>query len=64
VPGLGDQAVNVYLAPVSGTFGPPGPAGVLLVRVGAALVLVDYELSTPGQAPPVTTIASRIVAKL
>jgi len=64
VPGLGDQAVNVYLAPVSGTFGPPGSADILLVRVGAALVLVDYELSTPGRAPPVTTIAGRIVAKL
>jgi hypothetical protein len=64
VPGLGDQAVNVYLAPVSGTFGPPGSAGVLLVRAGAALVLVDYELSLPGKAPPVTAIASRIVARL
>ncbi|HTW04964.1 MAG TPA: hypothetical protein VMF87_32025 [Streptosporangiaceae bacterium] len=64
VPGLGDQAVNVYLNPLSGTFGLPGSQDILLVRVGAALVLVDYELSTPGQAPPVTTIASRIVAKL
>ena len=64
VPGLGDQAVNVYLAPVSGTFGPPGSADILVVRVGAALVLVDYELSTPGQAPAVTTIASGIVARL
>jgi len=64
VPGLGDQAVNVYLNPVSGTFGPPGSADILLVRVGAALVLVDYSLSTPGQAPPVTTIAGRIVTKL
>jgi hypothetical protein len=64
VPGLGDQAVNVYLNPVAGTFGLPGSQDILLVRVGAALVLVDDELSTPGQAPPVTTIASRIVAKI
>jgi hypothetical protein len=64
VPGLGDQAVNVYLNPVSGTYGLPGSQDILLVRVGAGLVLVDYELALPGKAPPVTTIASRIVAKL
>jgi hypothetical protein len=64
VPGLGDQAVNVYLSPVSGTYGLPGSQDILLVRVGAALVLVDYELALPGKAPPLTTIASRIAAKL
>jgi hypothetical protein len=64
VPGLGDQAVNVYMDPVSGTYGPSGPADVLLVRVGAALVLVDYELSLPGHGPSVTSIAAPIVARL
>jgi hypothetical protein len=64
VPGLGDQAVNVYLDPLSGTDDLPGSQDILLVRVGAALVLVTYELSLPAQAPPVTTIASRIAAKL
>jgi hypothetical protein len=66
VPGLGAQNVNVYLDPLSSGPGsvPSGPADILLVRVGAALVLVDYSLSLPEQVPPVTAIARRIADKL
>lgn len=66
VPGFADQNVNVYLDPVSASGGAdlPGPADVLMVRVGAAFVLVDYNLSLPGPAPSVTSIARPIVDKL
>jgi hypothetical protein len=66
VPGLGAQNVNVYLDPLSASPGNAlsGAADILLVRVGAALVLVDYSLSLPEQPPPVTAIAGRIADRL
>jgi hypothetical protein len=66
VPGLGAQNVNVHLDPVSSSpgFALSGPEDILLVRVGAAVVMVDYALSLPEQVPPVAAIARRIVAKL
>jgi hypothetical protein len=67
VPGLGDQNVNIYMRPVSSTsdFGPGGAQDLLLVRVGSALVLVDYDLSEPSQhGPSLVKIASVLVKKL
>jgi hypothetical protein len=38
---------------------------MLLVRVGSALVLVDSDLSSPGEhGPSLVAIAGRLVAKL
>jgi hypothetical protein len=70
VPGLGSQNVNVYFKPVSSNLGPFGAQDILMVRVGDALVMVDYSLpnppgSSPGvTVPPVDAIARAIVARL
>jgi hypothetical protein len=71
VPGLGDQNVNVYFKPLSGNSGVPfGGGDILMVRVGDALVMVDYsDSNAPGSEPGVTVphvdaIARALVAKL
>jgi hypothetical protein len=66
VPGLGDENVDVRMTAVSASSGwdVNGPAEILMVRVGAAIVLVDYNLSLPEQTPNVASIAQPIVDKL
>jgi hypothetical protein len=66
VPGLGDANVDVRMTAVSAapTWPVSGPLEILMARVGAAIVLVDYTLTAPGQTPSVTSIAQPIVDKL
>ena len=68
VPGLGDESLNIRMVPATSNDpeeGTGGPQDILLVRAGGALVMVDYNLSTPGQAvPPVVTIAQALVRRL
>jgi hypothetical protein len=66
VPGLGDANVDVRMNAVSASSGwdVNGPAEILMVQVGAAIVLVDYYLSLPEQTPDVASIAQPIVGKL
>ena len=67
VPGLGNENINIQMNPTatntSGEIG--GLQDILLVRVGGALVMVDYSLSIPGQAvPSVAAIARPVVGGL
>jgi hypothetical protein len=66
VPGLGDGSVDVRMTAVSAapTWPVTGPVEILMVRVGAAIVLVDYSLDAPGPTPSATSIAQPIVSKL
>ena len=68
MPGLGDESLNIRMVPATSNDpaeGTGGPQDILLVRTGGALVMVDYNLSTPGQAvPPVVTIAQALVRRL
>jgi hypothetical protein len=67
VPGLGNENINIQMNPTaSNTSGEiSGPQDILLVRVGGALVMVDYNLSTPGQVvPAVAAIARRVAGGL
>jgi hypothetical protein len=66
VPGLGDGSVDVRMNAVSAAsgFDLVGPVEILMVRVGAAIVLVDYNMESPGQALSATSIAQPIVDKL
>jgi hypothetical protein len=67
VPGLGAQNVNINLQPAPGNAAagePDGPVDLLAVRVGAAVVLVSYNMPQPGPIPPLATIAGSIVDRL
>jgi hypothetical protein len=67
VPGLGNENINIQMTPtasnISGEIS--GLQDVLLVRVGGALVMVDYSLVVPGQVvPSVAAIARPVVGGL
>jgi hypothetical protein len=65
VPGLGNENVSIQMDPTSTSPYALGPQDMLLVRVGSALVLVDSDLSSPGEhGPSLVAIARPIVKKL
>jgi hypothetical protein len=67
VPGLGNENINIQMNPTAtNTSGEiSGLQDILLVRVGGALVMVDYSLSIPGQTvPSVAAIARPVVGGL